>query len=154
MKKLILMLLFWLACLMLLDAQSYDKSVKVQDFGTFDRQLSPVNKISISSYVNKKNILTYANYEQKQKTLVDLPKYRYELVLKSNSLFNGVLTKTWIYGARVFVGDREVTRDQFPNGFTAIIGTEPTVIYYYESSVDTVNIKITWKNSIYFRTDN
>lgn len=148
------MLLFWLACLMLLTAQTYDKGIKVQDFGTFDRQLTPANKISISSYVNKQNILSYTNLEQKQKTLKVLPKYRYELVLKSNSMFNGTLTKTWIYGARVFVDNQEVTREQFPDGFTAIIGTEPTVIYFYESSTDTINIKITWKNSIYFRNNN
>ena len=135
-------------------AQTYDKKVKIADYGEFDREVSTYDKINISSYVTKQNILTYVDFEQKQKTVSELPKYRYELVLVSKSLYQGKLVKTWIYNARVFIDSVEVTRQQFPNGFTAIIETEPTVIYWYESSLNRINIEISWENSIYFRDNN
>ena len=137
-----------------LNAQTYSKSVTVKDFGTWGKELPSGNKITISSYVTKQKILTYENFEEIKKTVTKLPKYRYELILTSNSIYNGKLTKTWIYNAKVFIDSTEVTRSQFPDGFTAIIETTPTVIYWYESSLDTINIKITWKNSIYFKDNN
>ena len=120
--------------------------MKVEDFGTWDKTISPANKISISSYVVKR-ILIYDD----QKKANDSPKYRYELIVVSNSIYNNKPTKTWIYGTRVFIDDKEATVSQSPDGFTAIINTEPTVIFRYESSLDTINIKITWKSSQYFR---
>ncbi len=139
------MLLF---AFLLIDAQTYDIKEKIADLGTWNKSLSAVNKISISSYITKQKILTYADYAQKQKTVSNLPKYRYELILTSNSICNGELNKTWIYGAKVFINNCEVTREQFPNGFTAIIETNPTTVYWYESNVDGINIKITWQNSV------
>lgn len=120
--------------------------MKFEDFGTWDKTISPVNKISISSYVVKR-VLVYDD----QKKASDSPKYRYELIVVSNSIYNNKPTKTWIYGTRVFIDDKEATISQSPDGFTAIINTEPTVIFRYESSLDTINIKITWKSSQYFR---
>ena len=137
-----------------LSAQSYDKKVKVEDFGNFERNVSASNKILITSYVTKEKILSTPEYVQREKTVIEIPKYRYELVLVSKSMFGGKLTKTWIYNAKVFIGDAEMTKQQFPDGFTAIIETTPTVIYWYETSLDTINVKITWKNSIYFRDNN
>jgi hypothetical protein len=133
-----------------LNAQSYDKKIKVVADRKFDREISDDDKISITSYITRQNILTYANQRQVEKTVSDLPKYRYELVLVSESIYNGKLTKTWIYNAKVFINDSEVTKEQFPDGFTAIIENEPTIIYWYVSSQDVVDIKITWRNSIYF----
>ena len=91
-------------------------------------EISPVNKISISSYVTKQKILS----NETKQMVTDLPKYRYELVLQSNSIYNGNVTKTWIYGARVFIDSLEVTREQSPDGFSAIINTEPTIIFRYD----------------------
>jgi hypothetical protein len=147
----LLFLMFTLFLTLNSNAQSYDKKVTYEKYDEFDREITPVNKINITSYVTKQNILTYVNYEQIQKTVSELPKYRYELVLISKSLYNNKITKTWIYGAKVFIDGVEVTRQQFPNGFTAIIETEPTVIYWYETSSDKIDFKITWENSIYFR---
>ena len=129
-----------------LNGQSANKS-KVEDFGTWDKEISPANKISISSYVTKQIIPAYTN----EKAITNSAKYRYELVLKSNSMYDGQLTKTWIYGAKVFIDSLEVTRDQSPDGFVAIINTEPTIIYRYDTSMDTINIKISWKSSRYYR---
>jgi hypothetical protein len=134
-----------------LNAQSYSIKKTVKDFGKFDREVSSNDKISISSYITKQKILPTPNFEQKENSVVELPKYRYELVLRSNSIYNGDTTKTWIYGAKVFIDTLEVTQKQSPDGFTAIINIEPTTIFRYDSSLDTINIKITWKSSMYYR---
>jgi len=149
MKKILIIVLL-LFGFVALRAQSAGKN-KVEDFGTWDREISALNKISISSYVTKQENLLSASQTVVQKQINDLPKYRYELVLQSNSIYNGQLTKTWLYGARVFIDSLEVTREQSPNGFAVIIGTTPTVIYRYDSNLDTINIKITWKSSLYYR---
>jgi hypothetical protein len=145
MKKWWLLLLFSLICTALF-GQSANKS-RVEDFGTWDKEISPANKISISSYVTKQIIPAY----QSEKAITNSAKYRYELVLQSNSVYSGRLTKTWIYGAKVFIDSLEVTREQSPDGFTAIIGITPTVVYRYDTSLDTINIKISWKSSVYYR---
>lgn len=149
MKKLVFVILLLLG-FVAINAQSYSKKSLVKDFGKFDREMTSDDKISISSYVTKQEILSSSNIEQKQ-VVFEAPKYRYELVLQSNSIYNGKATKTWIYGARVFIDSLEVTREQSPNGFTAIINIEPTTIFRYDSSLDTINIKITWKSSMYYR---
>ena len=150
MKKLVLVILLLFGFTLAMSAQSYSKKMTVKDFGKFDREVTSDDKISISSYITKQEILLNSNIEQKQ-SVVELPKYRYELILRSNSIYNGKATKTWIYGARVFIDTLEVTREQSPNGFTAIINIEPTTIFRYDSSLDTINIKITWESSMYYR---
>ena len=39
-----------------LNAQTYEKSMRVKDFGSWDKVVSPANQISISSYVTKQKI--------------------------------------------------------------------------------------------------
>ena len=130
-----------------LNAQTYSKSVTIKDFGSWNRAINSTNKIIISSHVTKQKILVGIS----QSAIASSPKYRYELVLQSNSVYDGKLTKTWIYGAKVFIDSLEVTNNQSPDGFTAIINTEPTIVFRYDSSLDTINIKITWKSSTYFQ---
>jgi hypothetical protein len=134
-----------------LNAQDYVKKSKVEDLGTWDRETSQANKISISSYVTKQLNVMSINQTTIQKQVNVLPKYRYELVLQSNSKYNGQAVKTWISGAKIFIDSLEITREQSPNGFAVIIGTTPTVVYRYDSDLDTINIKITWKSSLYYR---
>ena len=117
------------------------------DSGKFDVEVAPLNKIGISSYVTKQKNPTYVD----DKAITNSAKYRYELVMQSNSVYGGRLTKTWIYGARVFIDSLEVTREQSPEGFSAIIGITPTIIYRYDTSLDTINIKVSWKSSQYYR---
>jgi hypothetical protein len=148
MKKLVFIILLFFG-FVALNAQTYEKSMKIEDLGTWNKTISSTDKINISSYVTKQKILPDVNSQQK--LVNNLPKYRYELVVKSNSIYNGKLTKTWIYGAKVFIDDKEVTSSQSPDGFTVIINTEPTVIFRYDSSLDTIDIKITWKSSNYFQ---
>ena len=145
-KWLIILMLSFFGYISLAQAQTIEKSM---DFGTWNKEISPANKISISSYVTKQKISVRGVGQNPVPT--DSPKYRYELILKSNSIYNGSLTKTWIYGAKVFIDDKEATASQSPEGFTAIINTEPTIIFRYDSSLDTINIKIIWKSSQYFQ---
>jgi hypothetical protein len=145
MKKLVIIILLFFGFVGI-SAQSANKSMK-EDLGTWDKAISPVNKISISSYVTKQKIVI----DVAQKKNDTQPIYHYELILKSNSIYNDQLTKTWIFGTKVFVDNKEATISQSPDGFTAIINTEPTVIFRYDSSLDTINIKITWQSSKYFQ---
>jgi hypothetical protein len=145
MKKLIIIILLFFGFI-ILNAQTYEKSMKVEDLGTWNKTISPENKINISSYVTKQKIVN----DTVQKGVVKL-KYRYELIVKSNSIYNGQPTKTWIFGTKVFIDDKEATISQSPDGFIAIINTQPTVIFRYDSNLDTINIKITWQSSKYFQ---
>jgi len=155
MKRLIFIIII-LFSFLTVNAQTYDKKIVVDNLGEFTRQPSLVNnnKIIVSSYVTKEKILTYVNYKQIQKTVSELPKFRYELVLVSNSVYNNKITKTWLYGARIFINDAEITHQQFPNGFTALIEIKPTIIYWFETSDTKINIKITWESSIYTKDNN
>jgi len=145
--------LYFIAILMFTSILTLNAQTKqmVKDFGKFDHEVTSNDKISISSYVTKQIIQRDVEINVAQQKVTESSKYRYELVLRSNSIYNDKLTKTWIYGARVFIDSLEVTREQSPDGFTAIINTEPTTIFRYDSSLDTINIKITWKSSIYYR---
>jgi hypothetical protein len=140
MKKILIIILL-LFGFVVLSAQSHSKS-KVEDLGTWDKEISEMNKISISSYITKQENQISTNQNIVQKQINDLP---------SNSMYNGQLTKTWLSGARIFIDTLEVSREQSPYGFAAIINTTPTVVYRYDSNLDTINIKITWQSSLYYR---
>ena len=146
MKKILIIILLLIVSLVV-SAQTYEKSIKVDDLGKFERGVDAGNEIKITSYVTKKKI----SKNTKRNVIVDLLKFRYELVLTSNSIYRGRLAKTWMYGARVFIDSVEVSKQQFPEGFTAIIGTTPTTVYTYDTNLDTINIKITWRSSVYYR---
>ncbi len=142
-------LMFFIA--LVSSGQSFSKKEKFRDFGSLNVLDAGNSKIIIESYVTRQNILTHSNYEQKIKTVSELPKYKYELILISKSFYNGISIKTWIFGAKVFINDIEVTREQFPEGFSVIIETEPTIIYWYETNADSVNFKISWQSSDYYK---
>ena len=131
------------------EAQSYGKKKIYVDYGTWRHDISNETNVSISSYVTKQTILTHRDFKQKQKTLSELPKYRYELILISKSTYYNKTVKTWISNARVFIDNVEVTNEQFPNGFTAVIDVTPTVIYWYETSMESIKVTIKWENCVY-----
>ena len=117
---------------------------------TWNQEIIDCGRLSISTYVTKQEILLHNNQIQKEKTLSTLSKYRYELILVSNSKHNGKIVKTWLYNSKVFINGIEVTHDQFPEGFTALIDSNPTSIYWYETSDESINIEIKWKNSTFY----
>ncbi len=144
MKKFILTIIL-LLIFQLSSAQTYDKKIYINN-GTWEQKITNTTIVTINSIIVKQKILTHTNYEQKQKTVADLPKFRYEIYLTSTSKQNNKLTNIFIYNAQVFINDIEITREQFPNGFTAIVEIEPTLIYWYETSDENLNIKIIWKS--------
>ena len=140
------------------NAQSYEKKVEYNKIGSWNWDSiysKSVNKnysnnIIISSYVSKQRILSYDKDDIRARTVSNLPKYRYELILVSKSTRNNIPSKMQIYGARVFINGIEVTREQFPDGFTVVINTMPTPVYWYETSDEKIDIKISWESSNYF----
>ncbi len=74
----------------------------------------------------------------------------------SKSVYLGNSTNTWIYGGRVYIdigdglGNREMTAEQFPDGFILSVSTEPTLVYWYEiAPVEALGIYVSWENAIY-----
>lgn len=129
------------------NSQSLDKKKTVINYDQWELSLSNRNKINLVYYVLRSDILTYRDYIQKQKTVSELPKYRYELFLTSESLYNNKRTNTKLTKTRVYVDDIEVTYVQFPKGFSAVIEIEPTLVYWYETSKDSINLQIKWENA-------
>lgn len=138
MKKFLLCLVFALFSL-LLSGQEYKKNV-YQDFGTWSVPYNN-NTIGIHGYVTRE---IYMNEKEGIKF------YRYELILVSKSKYNGYNTSTWLYGARVYINGDEITKSQFPDGFTMNVGIEPTLIYWYKSPVNVkINFYIKWEDAVY-----
>ena len=107
------------------------------------------SEISIISYITKEKILS-----NNQKGITELPKFKYEVVFVSKSKHKNKIYKTWIYNAKVFINDVEVSIEQYPTGFTTIINTIPTIIYRYETDNDSINFRVTWKYSRILRSNN
>lgn len=160
MKKITLGLLFILFSITL-NAQSIDNKRIYEDYGTWSIDVEN-NKVSISAYVtiqeNTKGIDPYAlKLEMHSKNKREIEKieeyetfYRYELYLKSNSIYNGDTTNTWIYGARVFIDGVEVTKEKFPDGFMISIKSKPTLIYWYETKKDEdIDFYVKWESAVY-----
>jgi len=141
---LILVLVFILS--LVLKSQTYSEKKIFIKYSDWDFKLSYASQISISSYVTKQEILTHKDFKQKEKSLSVLSKYRYELILISKSTIDTKLVNTWIFNTRVFINDIDINKNRFPNGFTVLIKNKPTLIYWYETDADSINIKITWEN--------
>jgi len=129
------------------NSQSLDKKKTIINYAQWERSISDVNKINLVYYVLKSDILTYRDYDQKQKTVSELPKYRFELFLTSESINKDRRVKIKLTETRIYVDEEEVTYEQFPKGFSAVIETEPTLIYWYETSKDSINLQIKWKTA-------
>jgi hypothetical protein len=130
-----------------------------EDFGTWSLDVNN-DKVSISAFATIELLsepiqeyeLELQMQQKKRKEVIETTKTirRYELYLKSNSVFNGDTTSTWIYGGRVFINGVEVTGEQFPNGFTILIEKEPTLVYWHETtSLEKINFYVNWQNAIY-----
>lgn len=147
MKKLLFILLF-IIIIFNSHSQEYGKKIIYNDFGTWSLDLDSNKKILIDAFVTRQDITSVENGEMKKNTILILPKYRYELILISRSTINNIRTSTWLYGTRVFINGVEVTREQFPNGFTASIGVNSTLVYWYETISRDIEFKIIWNKTI------
>jgi len=107
------------------------------------KELNEDSKILIKSFVTIEKINN--ELESKTNEIKNLPKYRYEIFMFSQSKLNGNLNKLWIINGKIIINDEIITKRQFPNGFTFIINTKPTLIYWHESDYDDINIQVVWE---------
>ena len=131
-----------------------------QDFGTWSLPDGQGNTIGIRAYATVENITKYPTNQYEQKSMKPYTVQRYELWLESKSVYRGRNTATWINGARVYIdfndglGRREMTAEQFPQGFILSLTVEPTLVYWYEiEPVVGLGMYISWENAIYETRD-
>ena len=134
-----------------MSAQSLGSKEIYASYGTLTYKINEIDCVGISTHITRQNILTPKNFNLTQKTVSILPKYRYELVVVSETKINNIPTKTWMSNIRIYINNVEITRDQFLNGFMAIIETKPTTIYKYDTHLDTLDIKFTWDSLNYYK---
>jgi len=161
MKKIILMILFIISFIFVFSQNGDIHGFIFKDFGEWSIDVDN-NKISVSAFITieqKTKKLTFNEIELK-KHFIKKRKYDtinnyniiyiYRLYLKSNSIYNGEKTNTWIYGGRVYINGIEITKEKFPEGFLIAVKTTPTLIYKYETkSTKKINFYIKWDKAIY-----
>jgi hypothetical protein len=133
-------------------SQTYDAKTVYAELGTWNFRIPNTyyDMLGITMYVTRQDIVSRPDKEQMEKMVSDVPTFRYELVLVSSTKINNELTKTWIYNTKVYINEREMTNEQFPHGFTMLIDTIPTVVYWYETNNNLLSFKISWASSRYF----
>ena len=129
--------------------QTYSERVIHQDLGMWMKS-SGSDILRIDSYITKQKILKYDNAYFRRRTSATLPRYRYELFVKSNSIKNGDSTKVWLFNTEIFINNICVTERQFPEGFNVVVDVEPTKVYWYESNNESIHIELMWKKLKYF----
>ena len=112
-----------------------------RSLGTYALQMQDGSVVSVEAYIWKRpnNSGIYTQY-----------RYEYVLTAVSRSVHNGQLTKTWLYGSRVFLDKEELTYTQYPNGVTVYVDLGATAIYnWYTSAEDIGQFYFTWASSAY-----
>ena len=146
-----LVVLILMSMAMFVNGQTLRENQKLyHDFGTWSMDDGQGNTVGIHAYATMETIMKYPQNTYEQKSLAPYPVHRYELVLESKSVYRGKATATWIYNARVFINNVEMTKEQFPDGFILSVGVAPTVVYWYETPpVDELSMYISWGSAIY-----
>lgn len=154
--KIIILLLFSLVSSFVSGQQLTSSQKLYHDFGTWSMNDGQGNKVAIRAYATVEEIKKYPTNSYEKKSMDVYIIQRYELYLISESIYQNRKTNTWINGARVYInfndgfGKREMTAEQFPQGFMLSINTEPTLVYWYEiEPVIGLGIFISWENAIY-----
>lgn len=155
MKK-IIGFIFFILLFQLTYSQNIINKDTYQDLGVWNVKFQE-NNLSLSAFIKiyetskKEKDVQYLSLKNKKTKNFEIVEtiYRHELYLKSNSVIDGDTTNTWIYNVRVYIDDVEITKDQFPNGFILLIKTEPTLIYWYDSPEQNVNMYIKWEKAVY-----
>lgn len=122
-------------------------------YKSFDEWVISSNgsKLSMTSFITVQDILTLDNINVSTQPLEVLPQYRYEIYLRSTSKLNGKSSRICVYNTKIFINDVEVTRRQFPEGFTVLVDTRPTLIYWYETHEELIDIRIKWSDVCFFK---
>lgn len=144
------LILYFIALMSPVHGQTYGKKTL---FKSFDKWVVSSNgsELSMKSFVTVQEIITHENIEVKRQTLPNLPKYRYEIYLFSTSAHHGNPSKICVYNTKVFIDDIEVTRRQFPDGFNFLVDTKPTLIYWFETDKELIDVKIRWNDVCFFK---
>jgi hypothetical protein len=161
MKKFILMILFIISFISIYSQNGNVDGIIFKDFGEWSMNVNN-NKISVSAFITieqktkkltsneiklNKHFIKKRNYDTINNYKIT---YVYRLYLKSNSIYNGDKTNTWIYGGKVYINGIEVTKEKFPDGFLIAVKTTPTLIYKYKTtSIKKINFYIKWDKAIY-----
>ena len=124
------------------------------DFGTWTLDVDHGTKIGIHAFITRDIRKEYPKNAYDQKSAEPYEVHRYELYLESKSTHANREVNTWIYGARVFIEvngiRKEMTADQFPDGFILSVTTKPMMVYWYETvPVENLGIYINWENAVY-----
>ncbi len=109
--------------------------------GTYTLQMTDGSLVSVHAYIWKRTNHTgiYKQY-----------KYEYILTAVSKSIHNGELTKTWLYGTRVYLDNNELTYNQHPNGVTIYVDLRATAIYnWYTSEENIGKFYFRWESAAY-----
>lgn len=146
-----LVVLILLSMTMFLNGQNLTPTQRLyHDFGTWSINDEQGNTVGIHAYATMEAIIKYPESAYEKQNLAPYEIHRYELHLESKSVYHGRATNTWVYNARVFINDVEMTKEQFPDGFILSIGVEPVMVYWYETRpVDNLSLFISWESAIY-----
>jgi len=157
MKKLIFVLvLFLFGTGLYAQNSAYGKTIH-QDYGTFRIVSDEGNIVSLSAFVTieEEEYVSHVEENMSKKEIKQLTytepeiEYRYELYIVSKSVFEGDTTNSWIYKLRIYVDDEDVLAEQFPDGHTLLINTEPILIYTHHDTNKFTNFELTWEKAIY-----
>lgn len=128
--------------------QIYGEKRLHKSLGEFVRVTNDLNKIKIESHVTEQEIISHRQTQQ-QKMISEISNHRYEIYLTNTSILNNRPVDVLINSLKVFIDDVEVTKSQFPNGFSVVIKNEPVLIYWYETNKQSIDVKIKWDSINY-----
>jgi len=156
--RIVIIILVLLSMVVLLNGQTPIKRI-YEDYGTWVVETDN-NQIGVAAYTTVERItefveddFNYSNaYAQKKlkKEQKRIVRYKYDLYLASESIYNGDSTGTWMYGIRIFASGVEISKEQYPDGFMEFISIEPTLIYTHETGYpENINFEIKWDKAAY-----
>lgn len=137
---------------------AYTKEI-YEDYGTFKLVTDDNNVVSLGAFVTIEEELKSVHMSiesggkrsAKNKNLENMPQweYHYEIYLISKSIFEEDTTNTWVTKLKIYANGEEVFENQFPDGFTVSIGTEPTLVYTHHTTEQHCEFELTWERAIY-----
>jgi hypothetical protein len=115
---------------------SQSQKMMVENFGTtvYGNIYTPTY-IRFNSYVTKESIVD------------PVYKYKYEIIVVSNSSSNGQQKNLYMTNINVFANNMSISGQQYPTGFWAIIPpNQEFVLYWYKTNEEQVHFSYNWSN--------